>query len=236
MNRTVSLVIPLYNQARYIYRAVASAYWQLGPDDQIVVVDDASGDQAGPDCIRPFRDRVLWLRNETNRGVSHARNRGIQNSRAEWIKFLDADDVLAPYALNYIQYAAAIPARIQVVTGGCHRIFDNQYRDFLHGAKEDLDNILNKNPMLPSATFARRQALLDVGLFDERIDFEEDWDLWLRLHERFGPGAFLVTEQPFCFYWLAEAERAHAEATRTAMVEGLPVHDYFRKRYGADPW
>ena len=236
MKRTTSVIIPLYNQARYIYRAVASAYWQLGPEDQIVVVDDASTDGAGPECIAPFRDRVLWLRNENNRGVSHSRNRAIQNSRTEWIKFLDADDVLAPYALNYIQLGAEVPEHVKVVTGGCHRIFDHQYCDFLHGADESLKEILHANPMLPSATFARRQALLDVGLFDERIDYEEDWDLWLRLHEKFGPEAFLVTEQPFCFYWLKEAERERAETSRTAMVDGVPVHEYFRKRYGAEPW
>jgi glycosyltransferase involved in cell wall biosynthesis len=236
MKRSVSVVTPLYNHARYLYRAVASAYWQLGPEDQIVVVDDASTDQAGPHLIAPFADRVLWLRHETNRGLSASRNDAIRAATGEWIKFLDADDVLAPFALNAIHHGDELSETVKVLTGGCHRVFNRVYVDFLHGALESLPNILHQNPILPSATFVRRQALLDVGLFDERIDFEEDWDLWLRLHQKFGLEAFAVTDQPFCFYWLEDTERAQAESRRTGQVEGVPVREYFRQRYGAEPW
>ncbi|MEK7675694.1 MAG: hypothetical protein AAB676_07665 [Verrucomicrobiota bacterium] len=45
-----------------------------------------------------------------------------------------------------------------------------------------------------------------------------------------------MTDQPFCYYWLEASERRQAEQRRTALVEGLPVREYFRKRYGADPW
>ncbi len=54
---------------------------------------------------------------------------------------------------------------------------------YLQGAQESLKNILQSNPILPSATFVKREALLEVGLFDPRIVFEDDRDLWLRLHE-----------------------------------------------------
>ena len=69
-------------------------------------------------------------------------------------------------------------------------MYEGQYHDFMCGADESLPQIMNYNPILLSASFVRREALLAVGLFDERIEFEEDWDLWLRLHERFGPSTF----------------------------------------------
>ncbi len=86
---------------------------------------------------------------------------------------------------------------------------------------------------LASAVFVRRLALLEVGLFDERMDHEEDWDLWFRLHQRYGLPAFATTSAPVCYYWISHAERRPKH--RAAHVDGLPVRDYFRQRYGATP-
>jgi glycosyltransferase involved in cell wall biosynthesis len=184
-------------------------------------------------ALEPFRKRILWLRNTTRRGVSYARNRAIERSRAEWIKFLDADDVLAPFALDVLRNTAGqMPQSIHVVTGGCHRLSDGIYHDYIAGAMESLDFILKQNPILPSATFVRREALLAVGMFDERIDFEEDWDLWLKLNEKYGADAFGVTAQPICYYWIHNKERD--AKVRNATVDGLPVRHYFQKRYGIE--
>ena len=229
---SISVLIPAHNMGHYLFRAVSSVVWQLHPEDDIIIVDDASTDTQDRGGIQPFMDRVKWLRNDANLGCAGSRNRGIQASQAEWIKFLDADDVLAPFALDCVR-DDEIPGEIKVVTGACHRIADGVYHDFLNGASESLRAILYVNPILPSATFVRRKALLEVGMFDERIDFEEDWDLWLKLHERYGLECFHVTPQPVCFYWCHHQERE--QKSRTKQVEGLPVREYFRKRYGATP-
>ena len=231
MDNSICVVIPVYNQAKYLFRAVTSALWQLGPRDELIVVDDGSTDLEDYDGIRDFLKRVMWLTNKTRRGLSYSRNAAIKRSWAEWIKFLDADDVLAPFALDALRNVLGeMPSYIQVVTGGCHRIVDGRYVDYLNGTAESLKRILRANPMLVSATFVRREALLAVGLFDERIDFEEDWDMWLRLYERFGLKSFAVTSQPICYYWIDRKERN--EKARTYAVEGVPVRDYFRQRYG----
>ena len=69
--------------------------------------------------------------------------------------------------------------------------------------------------------------------FDERIDFEEDWDLWFRLMEQYGVGAFQKVDQPLCYYWVQEQERR--EKPRLARYGDSTVRDYFRQRYGANP-
>jgi glycosyltransferase involved in cell wall biosynthesis len=229
---TICVLIPLHNQAEYLFRALSSVVWQIGSQDEIIVVDDASTDlPAGPAAL-PFRDRVLWLRNPERRGVSYSRNLGIRRSRADWIKFLDADDMLAPFALDLVRRAhPPVSEAIQVVAGGCHRIVDHRYHDYLCGDDGSLRRILEVNPLLPSAVFVRRGALLEVGLFDERIDFEEDWDLWLRLHDRFGLAAFATTTAPVCYYWINHKERQ--QKRREAKVDEIPVREYFRRRYGA---
>ena len=231
---SIAVVIPAYNMAGYLFRAVLSSLWQLEPGDELIVVDDASSDLDDYAGLKPFLDRITWLRNPVNVGLAASRNRAIRAAKADWIKFLDADDVLAPFAFNALREAdPPVAPHVQVFAGGCHRICDNAYADFLWSSEEGVAGILRYNPLLPSAVFARRAALLEVGLFDERIDFEEDWDMWLRIHERYGLDAFAHTTIPFCYYWISGADRG--KKVRRAMVEGVPVREYFRKRYGATP-
>lgn len=230
----ISVVVPLWNQPEYISRALASVCWQLGPGDEVIVVDDASTRKADPECAKFFPGRVIWMENPQNRGVGHTRNRGILQARGEWIKFLDADDVLAPFALNAVRHPVdPIPEGTQVIHGGVHRIIDRQYGDYLNVADEKLRRIGVVNPMVPSAVFVRRRALMAAGLFDEGIDFEEDWDLWFRLMEHYGVGAFQRVDQPLCYYWIEERERRMKR--REARYGDSTVRDYFRKRYGANP-
>lgn len=228
----ICVLIPVHNQAEYLYRALASAVWQVGPQDEIIVVDDASTDLCPSSLVWLFRKRVLWLRNPNKRGVSYSRNAGIRRSRAEWIKFLDADDVLAPFALDLVRRAhPPIADEVKVVAGGCHRIVDHRYHDYLCDTDVSLLRIKEAIPMLPSAVFVRRLALLEVGLFDERMDQEEDWDLWFRLHERYGLASFATTTAPMCYYWINHAERQ--QKRREAKVDGISVREYFRRRYAA---
>jgi glycosyltransferase involved in cell wall biosynthesis len=232
---SIAVVITAYNMAQYLFRAVLSVLWQLEPQDELLVVDDASSDLGDFAGLRPFLDRITWLRNRTNLGLPGSRNRAIRTTQADWVKFLDADDVLAPYALDVVRRAEPpIAPEIQLVAGGCHRVMDNVYLDFLYSTDESIQEILRHNILLPSAVFVRRPALLEVGLFDDRLDFEEDWDMWLRLHERYGLEAFANTTVPFCYYWLTDAARAKKKQ-RTGLVDGIPIREYFRKRYRADP-
>ena len=78
---------------------------------------------------------------------------------------------------------------------------------------------------------ARASGWRTFRLFDERIDQEEDWDLWFRLHERYGLSAFATTTAPVCYYRINHAERQ--QKRREAKVDGVSVREYFRRRYGA---
>jgi glycosyltransferase involved in cell wall biosynthesis len=234
MNSPICVLVPVFRQQQHLGRAFASVLWQLGYEDEIIIVEDEPKPHKEAEILRCAQPRVIWIRNPVRQGISRARNQGILRSRSEWIKFLDADDVLAPFAVNAVRSPfTQIPPEIQVVTGGIHRIIEGRYEDYINGAEAGLNSILNWNPMLPSATFVRREALLTVGMFDERIDYEEDWDLWLKLHERYGRSAFMVVEQPIAFYWIDQAERK--QKVWTGMIEGMSVRDYFRLRYGVDP-
>ncbi len=98
-----SIVIPLYNREKEIPRAIDSCLGQGFGDFEVVVVDDASTDRsrAVVDAYGDRRIRLLW--HERNRGVSPARNTGVDASQGDWILFLDSDDELLPDALSLIE-------------------------------------------------------------------------------------------------------------------------------------
>lgn len=97
----VSVVIPLYNKEHYIERAISSVINQKIQDIEIIIINDGSTDQ-GPEVVRSIDDSRIHLINQKNSGVSSARNRGIKESKADLIAFLDADDEWLPNFLESI--------------------------------------------------------------------------------------------------------------------------------------
>jgi glycosyltransferase involved in cell wall biosynthesis len=97
---TISIVIPTYNRAQFIRKAVESALNQVKPADEIIVVDDGSTDDT-QSVLDSFggQIRVITIRN-TAAGPSHPRNVGIQAATSSHIMFLDSDDRLAPTAVS----------------------------------------------------------------------------------------------------------------------------------------
>jgi len=94
-----SVIIPSYNSAGTLARAIDSVLAQSEPAFEIIVVDDASSDTT-PQVARAFGERVRYLRREQNAGVSAARNFGAEQARGDWLCFLDADDWYLPSRLR----------------------------------------------------------------------------------------------------------------------------------------
>ena len=115
----VSVVIPVYDGAAFIAQTLDSVLRQSWPRLEVIVVDDGSTDET-PERVRPFRDRILYLRQE-NRGGGAARNAGVAASRGDYLAFLDQDDLWAPEKLErQLAVARAHPESGVIACDGVH--------------------------------------------------------------------------------------------------------------------
>jgi len=182
----VSVVIPAYNAAEFVGRAIDSVLAQTLIDFEVIVVDDGSTDRTA-DVVAPYDARVRLL-SKPNGGLSSARNAGIQAARGEYVAFLDADDWWMPEKLA--RQVSAMQARPDTVFCSTAARLVNPKGEMVgewrcgscHGST--LEAIFSINAHVAgsgSAVVARRQALLDTGGFDERLRSLEDIDMWMRL-------------------------------------------------------
>lgn len=183
----VSVVIPLYNQAPYIRRTLDSVLAQTHADFEAVVVDDGSTDGSA-DVVRRYQDPRVRLLVQQNAGVSTARNRGVEETAAEWVAFLDADDEWQPTFLErVVALASANESLVAVFTNRRDSATGAAHLTHARDAGDVVDDYFRfclanrRSGMCSSAVLVRRSALLSAGGFPVGVTYGEDLDTWGRL-------------------------------------------------------
>jgi glycosyltransferase involved in cell wall biosynthesis/SAM-dependent methyltransferase len=183
----VSVVIPCFDQSAFLEEAIESVLAQTYPHFELIVVDDGSTDTSAEVARRHPGVRLLQ---QENRGLPAARNAGLREAAGEFVTFLDADDRLKPRALEIglrtlreRPDCAFVAGQVELtghdgslLRAAHHRIVDrDHYRMLLQG-----------NDVLSHATVMYRRAVFDVvGAFDPALAACEDYDLYLRIAQRF---------------------------------------------------
>lgn len=183
----VSVIIPTFNRAPLLVRALHSVDAQSFRPCQVVVVDDGSTDNSRELVQRrfPHADYVY----QSHHGVSHARNIGIQRARCEWLAFLDSDDEWLPMKLKRQVDALRVQPSYRI----CHTneiwIRNGKRVNPLKKHEKQGGWILGRCLPLcvisPSSVMIHRKVLDSVGSFDETLPACEDYDLWLRICARY---------------------------------------------------
>ena len=213
---TVSVVVPTHNRRRFLQACLRSVLAQEGVDLEVIVVDDGSTDDT-PAMMQSIRDpRVRGVRHSRSRGSSAARNTGIRSARGRWVAFVDDDDLWAPTKLRRQISAGEAADAVLVYCGaftfvdGCDSVLADRPVPSPLGIR---DEVLTANPFPggTSAQLARREALITLGGFDERLPDLEDWDLWIRLTEH-GPVA--AVDEPLTAYRLHSSNKSMDEPDR----------------------
>lgn len=195
----ITAIIPTYNRAAHLERAIGSVLAQRRACDELIVVDDGSTDQTqallarlAAGCSIPIR--VL---RQDNRGAAAARNLGIRMARGSLLAFLDSDDWWLPGKLAV--QAAAMEARPELLISHTREIWHRGGQRVNQKKKHDPPDgdvfaaSLGMCVVGMSTVVARRQFFDRYGLFDEDLPCCEDYDLWLRAGSR---EPFLLAPQP----------------------------------------
>lgn len=194
----ISVVIPLYNKEQSITATLQSVLAQTYSDYEVIIVDDGSTDKS-LQVVEDFNQRnseklilnSIRLIHKENGGVCSARNRGIQEAKGEYVALLDADDVWdKEYLAEQVKMIADFPEAVmwginfaEVSAGKLVRKLATALPDGYRGYVENYFQMKGRISDLfcSSSVVIRREVFDKVGLFDERIKYAEDSDMWWRI-------------------------------------------------------
>jgi glycosyltransferase involved in cell wall biosynthesis len=197
----VSVVLPSYNRAHLIRRAIASVLNQSYRALELIVVDDGSTDGTCKVVETLDDPRIQYIRHSRNRGAAAARNTGIEASESEYVAFQDSDDEWLPHKLErQMDVLTRSSPQIGVVyssfwqvRGSGKRVYPPRSRRWASLIPSEVRRLegdirtalLRGNPVTTQAAVVRRACFERVGTFDERLPYLEDWELWLRISQRY---------------------------------------------------
>lgn len=206
---SISVVIPTHNRSESLLRALRSVYKQTVLPNEIVVVDDGSNPPVDKSVFDECPEQIYWklLRNVTPKGANNSRNKGIESASGEWIAFLDDDDEFFSSKIEVItdfinQRDDLIdvvyhPAKIYMINEGVSYV--SKPKQFT--AKDDvfrqllINNYIGGTPMV----VVKKSTLIEVGLFDEELPAQQDYELWLRMAK--NESKFCLVNKPLTKYY-----------------------------------
>jgi len=183
----ISVIIPTYNRAGYLPRAVDSVVNQTRPPDELIIVDDGSTDNTAV-IVADIASRVLFpvhCIHQENKGASAARNLGIHHARGDILCFLDSDDWW-----DYSKIELQLPVMLEdpnVCITHTREIWFrngvrvNQKKKHAPGNGFIFSSCLKMCVIGMSTVMVRRELFEQYGLFDESLPCCEDYELWLRI-------------------------------------------------------
>ena len=177
-NPTVSVIIPTYNRAHLIGRAIQSVLNQTYRDFEIIVVDDGSADNT-EEVVKSFYDkRIKYIKHKKNKGAAATRNTGIKAARGKYIAFQDSDDEWLPEKLEkQMKVFENAPAKVGVVYTDMWRIMRNKRKYYFSSPMiTPEDGIIYKQALdykvmnigIQTALI-KREVFEKVGMFDEKF-------------------------------------------------------------------
>ena len=184
-SKSIAVIIPAYNAEHYLAAAIDSVVAQTLPAAQIIVVDDGSTDTTAR--IAGNYSDAVWLIRQPNAGVSVARNRGAAEAKADWLLFLDADDLLRSDALERFA-KRAMEGAFGVIYGQSEYFTEGANARRLHGKSvaegrvpaAAMANFWKSALSTPGAAMVRADLFASVGGFRSEFNTAADRDFWLR--------------------------------------------------------
>jgi glycosyltransferase involved in cell wall biosynthesis len=234
MNSLVSVVIPTYNHAHFLHKAIQSVIDQTYTNFEILIVDNHSNDDTDA-VVNGFSDpRISFLKIHNKGVIAASRNMGIKEAKGEWIAFLDSDDSWYPKKLETVMsiiknedvfdVLSTDELMVDSKTGAQNTLHYGPYKENFYKTL-----LIEGNCLSPSATLIRHNFLKQNNLlFNEAYDYiaVEDYDLWLNLANKGARFKFINSVQG---EYLIHPENNSAQLLRQRKNSETLLHDHVFK-------
>lgn len=209
MKPQISVVVTCYNYGNFVAECLDSLQKQTFSDFEVIVVDDGSTDKSAEQIYPYLKDRRFRYIKQKNGGQANAKNRGIKESKAELIAFLDADDQWEPKKLEKqiplfsrqevgVVYSRA--SHIDAEGRPLPMVSPGRYLQPRRGRVTDF--LLMDNFVSFSSSVVRRSCIEQFDGFNESLKMGIDWDLWLRISTKYQ---FDFVDLPLLIYRMGHA-------------------------------
>ncbi|WP_218133010.1 glycosyltransferase family A protein [Flavobacterium gillisiae] len=220
MKSNVTVIIPCYNDGRYIVQALQSIFNQTVLPEKIIIVDDGSNAETQK-VLASIQHSLVQVFYQENQGVSVARNNAITLAQTDFIVNLDADDFYEP---TFIEKAAAVLLTNEAIGAvGCfYKTLENNILNtvIVKPSGGAIKHFLVKNSSLGTCMY-RKKCWEQAGGFDEKmIDGYEDWEFWISVLKQ--DWTMHIIEEPLFVYRVKNTSR-----DRSALVN----HDFELRKY-----
>lgn len=201
-----SVIIPLYNKAPYVAKAIESVLGQTYRDFEVIVIDDGSTDQS-LEVAKTFENKSITIISQPNSGVSTARNNGVKLAKYPYICFLDADDWWHPTFLEEMKRLITDFPDAGIYGSGYYIVKNGQERIAPIGVSQgfergiiDYCEVYAKTLCMPLTSIS---VVIPKHIFDEekgfksQLKFGEDFDLWIRIALKYK---VILVNKPLAYY------------------------------------
>jgi len=177
MQKLISVIIPAYNQQKFIERCIRSILNQTIARDKydIIIIDDGSVDKTLK-IIRKYKDDISILSNEKNEGLPYSLNKAIKESNAQYVVRLDSDDYVNENFLQFLSVYLNTNKNVDAVS--CDYTLVDNKEEIIERKSANID------PIACGIMF-RRENLIDIGLYDEKFLLLEEEELRIRFLEKY---------------------------------------------------
>ena len=209
----ISIVIPSFNQGKYIEQTIVSIIEQSYKKVEIIIIDAASIDETVA-VIKKYEQYISYWVSEPDRGQSHAINKGLEKCTGEVFNWINSDDYLEPGALQNIANLFGENNDVQVVCGFTRCFFDEDNstsHEYSMGVKPTVAETISLVEMNQPGSFYRTNIVKEFGGVNESLRYVFDDELWFRFLCKYGIENICVTDKRFAHFRLHGSSKSVGE-------------------------
>jgi len=225
IKNTISVIIPVYNAEKTIYRCLMSVFNQSLLPDEVIIIDDGSIDNSSEiinDFIKNNHLSKTWkLINNSNKGVSKTRNEGIRKAIGEYIAFLDSDDYWEKNKLEK-QLSFIEKNNVELLGTAIKESKDSGY------SKYSFIDMLYSNKLCTSSVLVKKKTVINKGLFKENMSYSEDYNLWLNIS--WNNDVYILNEK-LTNYTFDKRQGLSSKKWQMEKGELLSIQEMYDKKY-----